>query len=83
MPKITQLFEVDGKMCVVLDMPTTDEGSVSILTSEEIEAIRQAEREECARIAESIGDEQDDESQARCVAYKIASDIRAKSDYHN
>jgi hypothetical protein len=39
MPKIAQLFEVDGKMCVVLDMPVTADGSVHILTDKEYEQV--------------------------------------------
>ena len=37
-----------------------------------------AEREACARYAESLADEQDDETQACFVALKIAAHIRAR-----
>lgn len=42
-----------------------------------------AEREACARYAESLADEQDDEGQAFFVALKIAAHIRARSNNSN
>lgn len=57
MPRIVELKEVDGKLAVLLDMPTDDEGTVTIWTEDEKQAafasIRKVERETCAQIAET------------------------------
>lgn len=80
MPIVKKLVPVDGRMGVVLDVPATDTGSVNILTDEEVEAIRQAEREACAVEAENYSQV---EGQARVVGLNIAYIIRARSNNSN
>lgn len=52
MPRVLEMREIDGKLAVFLDMPTEDEGSVSLWTEAEKDAALRGEREACAMIAE-------------------------------
>ena len=65
MPRILDLKTVDGKLAVLLDMPETDEGSVTVWTEAEkdaaFERVRHAERSECGRIAAEYGGQAADE----------------------
>jgi hypothetical protein len=42
MAKIAELKKVDGKLCVFLDFPSSDEGELRIQDAEEIERFRKA-----------------------------------------
>jgi hypothetical protein len=55
MPRILEMRVIDGKLAVFLDMPTEDEGSVSLWTDGEHEAALRAEREACASLADELG----------------------------
>lgn len=65
MPRILDLKKVDGKLAVLLDMPETDEGSVTVWTEAEKDAAlakaRHDERMECGRIAAEYGGHAADE----------------------
>lgn len=59
MPKIAEFAQLpDGRMAVVLETPTTDEGSITIWSEEEVERVKAVaaadEREECAKVAEQF-----------------------------
>lgn len=68
MPKIVEIIDLpNGKVGVALDMPTEDEGSVTLWTEAEkrreiqlaVDAAVEEEREACATIAEAGTPEQD------------------------
>lgn len=90
MPKIAEFAQLpDGRMAVVLDTPTTDEGSVTIWTEAEKDRhahlTRVDEREACAQVAESYlfgptaARTKDVELSDSC-ARAIAGAIRLRSD---
>lgn len=86
MPIVKKLVPVDGRLGVVLDVPATDTGSVTILTDEEVEAIRQAEREECALLAERVVGDFERDTPGRtegATRQGIAAAIRARSNSSN
>lgn len=55
MPRIQELRATfDGRLCVILDTPTDDAGSVSIYTEAELEAVLQSARSSALEEAEKI-----------------------------
>jgi hypothetical protein len=79
MPRILEMKEVDGKLAVFLDMPTDDEGSVTLWTNAERLAALKAERDACAEIAEEYDDEQTFVEQAECLSAAEAIALRIRT----
>lgn len=78
MPRILYLVPMPaGRMGVVLDVPPSDDGSVSLFTATELDAqlalARSLEREDCAEIVEAHAHE------AYPDLDKIAAEIRDRA----
>lgn len=78
MPRIMQLVPIDGRLGVVLDVPSSLGGSVSIYTEDEISALLAVEREACAKIADGELMEVYTAGEER-IAKSIAEQIRKRT----
>lgn len=86
MPRIMQLVPIDGRLGVVLDVPSSLGGSVSIYTEDEISALLAVEREACAKIVDDLSSAyvcaSDDDSTDACIGRalrRVAEHIRNRS----